>query len=528
MIIEMPMQRSKIQIIVLLFLISMYTTAQEGILDPNFGYQGTRKFECVDKDSRAIEMLLLDDNSMILAVNSEIRVNGAVQNRGFYIFKISGDGTIINDFGINGSLYFPNNNNERSSISTMLLQPDGKIVIKAVIEAESKLMRIFQDGTFDNSFGNGGIQDIEGGYAIGLQSTGKIIVQSQYFDGYNNMYSFSRRNTDGSLDTTFGVNGTQVTDVTTYRFDLCFTIKIDALDRILAAGASYNNGDDYHPVITRFNENGSLDTSFANNGTLITTFGPNSNLGEVNDIALFNESILLGGNYQYQGGTGGFGGIKPAVAKLNNDGTMDHSFGRQGRVIMNTYYNANDRLRSIAVQRDGKILLGGGASFPYPYSQTDFFVSKLNEDGSIYSPFGQNGIFIIRFNGSDFNYVTDVALLPDNKVMVFGNTTDENHEFRNAIICRLENEYLNTEEFLIETKVVVFPNPTTEILQIQSSSLISRIELYNVLGQLLDSQTFDNFQENIEYNMQRFSNGIYIVLIHSDNKSITSKKVLKQ
>lgn len=519
------MAESKFRLIVLLFLVFNLSTAQEGALDSSFGNQGTTRIAFSDKDTRGMQMLRMDDNSVILAVNSEIHVNGSVKSRGFYIYRIFDDGTLDNGFGNNGSLYFPNNNNERSYFFSMLLQSDGKIVIIGTIAEESKLIRITQDGTFDPLFGNGGIQDIEGGYNIAQQSNGKIVVQSQFFDGYNNKYSFSRRNPDGSLDTSFGINGTQITDVTFYRYDICYTIKIDPADRILAAGASYNNGYDNHPVIARFNVNGSLDPSFGTNGTLITTFGPGSNLGEIDAIALFNDKIILGGNYQYQGGTGGFSGIKPAVAKLNKNGVLDQSFGQGGKVIMDTHYNANDMLRSITVQRDGKILLGGGASYPFPYMQTDFFVTKLNEDGSIYTNFGQNGTFIARFGGSDTNLVEDMALQPDNKVLVFGTTTAA---FRNAIVCRLDNEYLNTEDFILENEILLFPNPTSSFVQIKSGPSVSRIEIYNAIGQFLDSQSFHNSQQNIEYNMQKLQNGIYTFLIYSENRVLTPKRVIKQ
>ncbi|MGB3343393.1 MAG: T9SS type A sorting domain-containing protein [Aequorivita sp.] len=510
-----------------LLLLFKFSVAQEGLLDTTFGDQGTRRFAFVDKDTRGTDLLLLNDNSVILAVNSEVRISGAIRNRGFYIYKITGDGNLDTGFGDNGSVYFPNNDRKTSYFFSMLLQSDGKIVIMGTIEDEPKLIRITPNGTFDPSFGNGGIQDMDSGNRIAQQSTGKIVVQSQYFDGYNNLYRFSRRNTDGSLDTSFGINGTQITDVTFYRFDLCFAIKIDGEDRILAGGPSYNNGDDYHPVITRFTENGTLDASFGNNGTIITTFGPESNLGEINDIALFNDKIILGGNYQYQGGTGGFGGNKPAIAKLNNDGTLDESFGQGGKVVFETYYNANDRLQSIAVQRDGKIILGGGASSPFPIEQTDLFIIKVKSDGSIHSDFGDNGIFITDFGGADASYVTDLALQPDNKILAYGYTKDANNEFRNAIICRLENEVLGVPDLSWENKVQIYPNPFSDYIHIKSKIPIKKLSFYTLLGQLVQTQLYKEDIYEIEYGLSKLQGGVYMVSVSLEGQKTISKKIIK-
>lgn len=517
--------KSILLLVLLMFL--QFSLAQEGMLDIDFGDEGTRRFTYTDKGARAMDLILLEDNSIILGVNSEFIQSGATYNRGFYIYKLTNDGEIDTSFGQNGQLYFPNNGTNSSYFNSILLQFDGKILIMGTIEKESKLIRITQNGNFDPTFGNAGIQDMDSGYKIAQQSTGKIIVQSQFFDGYNNMYSFSRRNIDGSLDTTFGNNGIQITDVTNYRFDLCFAIKIDWEDKILAAGPSYNNGDDYHPVITRFNENGTLDTSFGNNGTIITTFGPESNLGEIDDIAVLGDKIILGGNYQYYGGTGGFGGIKPAVAKFNNNGTLDQTFGQGGKVVMDTYLDANDRLRSIAVQRDGKILLGGGASSPFPIVHSFFFIHKLNSDGSIYQDFGDNGIFITDFEGSETNYVTDLLLQTDNKVLAFGVTTDANNEFRNAIVCRLDNEVLGIQDLFAENDIQVYPNPSNDNVQIKSKNPIQKLEIYNLTGQLVATELFSNNAVEIKFDFNKFQNGIYTILIFSEHEKTVSRKIIK-
>src|SRR5690606_28424065 len=218
----------------------------------------------------------------------------------------------------------------------------------------------------------------------------------------------------------------------------------------------------------------------------------------------------------------------PAVAKFNNDGTLDQTFGQGGKVVMETYFEANDRLRSIAIQRDGKIILGGGASMPFPFEQTDFFVIKLNNDGSIYSDFGDSGTFITNFGGSDTNYVTDLVLQTDNKVLAFGVTEDANDEHRNAIVCRLDNEVLGIQDLLTENDIQIYPNPTNSFIKINSKTSIQKIEIYNLLGQLVASKTYGNNALEIEYDLIKFETGIYTVLITSEDEHTISKKILKK
>lgn len=492
---------------------------QEGSLDFTFGDNGIKLFSVEGESTRGQKILVLDDNSIILGFIREIRMNGAIYNKGFYIYKLFNNGDIDNDFGQNGYLYFPNGDNGDSYIHSIAKQSDDKILLKCNIDGEPKLVRIYQDGNFDLTYGNNGIQSIDGGKEIALQSNDKVIVASQFFDGYNNLYKFLRYDTNGSLDLSFGDDGIIITDISDYRFDLNAAIKIQNDDKIIVVGRSYDYGAEFHPVITRFTENGFLDNTFGNNGTIIATFSTESELGEFNDIGLFNEQIIVGGNYHYSGGTGGFGGLKPAVIRFNMDGTYDNSYGNQGKVVLDTQYDANDYLRSIKVQSNGKVLLGGGASYPFPISQTNLFVIKLNYDGDLDSNFGNNGAFITSFNNSQTSYVTDLKLQDNGEILAFGVTKVNNNEFRNAIICRINNELLNTSNVKDFSKTSIYPNPTQNTLFVESQQQIENVKIYNLQGQLI----IEGYTTRVD--VSNLNAGLYFVQVEVDGKSLTKKFV---
>ena len=507
------------KIIILFFsLFFLISYGQEGSLDTSFGVNGIKLFSIENEGTRGRKLLALDDNSIILGIRSEINASNPT---GFYIYKLHENGDIDINFGQNGYLYFSNGNNGNSFFGEIVKQADGKLLLKCSIDGDSNLVRFYQNGDFDLTYGINGIQSIDGGGNIALQSTGKVIVASQFYDGYNNLYKFLRYDTNGSLDLSFGNNGIITTDITGFRFDLCADIKILNNDKIIAVGRSYDSGDDYHPVITRFTEDGFLDSSFGNNGTVISTFTTESELGEFNEIGLFNEQIIVSGNYHYSDGTGGFGGLKPAIIKFNMDGSYDNSFGNQGKVVLETLYNANDYLRTMEIQSNGKILIGGGASSPFPITQTNFFVIKLNDNGELDSNFGNDGVFVTNFNNSESSYVTDLELQENGKILALGVTKDSNNEFRNAIICRLNNETLSTIDFDSIKNISLYPNPVKDILFVNTQSQNMVVKIYSLQGQIIKESSSNSLD------VSELNAGLYFAEVNIEGKIFT-KRFIKE
>ena len=506
--------------LLLIFHFTFLSFSQDGTLDLSFGNNGTTIFAIADKDTRPEAFQLLNDDSMLIGIDA---TGGPLIYQGLYIYRVFPNGQIDSDFGQNGVIYFPYGNNGPSKIFSMALQNDGKILVKCKINDESKLLRIDQNGIFDTTFGNNGIASVTDGMEVKLQSNNKIIVGGQFWDGTNNYYNFSRYNTDGTIDLTFGDNGTVITDITSFTYDIIMDIAIQSDDKIIAVGMSYSSPVHYRPVITRFNEDGFLDNSFGDNGTIITSFGSQSILGQIYDVEIYpNDQIIVGGNLHYSGGTGGFGGSKPALIKFEIDGSYDTTFGDQGKVVFETIFNANDSLRTILLQADGKILFGGGASYPFPIMQTYFYISRLLVDGSRDESFGDDGIFLTNFNNSVTNYVHDFALQNNDYILAFGISRNPDTENINSIICRLTNEPLSVPNYTVNIPSIIYPNPTANFLTIKSDFLISQINVYNKLGQLLLSNSNKN-----SIDISILNKGMYFVIIKDIYGKVENNKVIK-
>jgi uncharacterized delta-60 repeat protein len=124
------------------------------------------------------------------------------------------------------------------------------------------------DGSIDSSFGLNG-QSADAGLVIteaAIQQDGKIVVtgSSDNFD-----FAVSRYNTNGSLDSSFSDDGKQTTDLGENYNESTWSVVIQKDKKILVAGVSY--GAVYNYVsLARYNTNGSLDSTFNNNGLLKT------------------------------------------------------------------------------------------------------------------------------------------------------------------------------------------------------------------------------------------------------------------
>ena len=160
----------------------------------------------------------------------------------------------------------------------------------------------------------------------------------------------------GILDTTFGTGGYVIQDIASGN-DYGRSLAIQSDGKILLGGNCYDGS--IKLCIARFNSNGSLDSSFGTGGYVIQDIASGGDFGL--SLAIQSDGkILLGGNcydasYQF------------CIARFNSNGSLDSSFGTGGYVIQDIA-SGDDYGLSLAIQSDGKILLGG-----YCYDASDKF-----------------------------------------------------------------------------------------------------------------------------------------------------------
>jgi uncharacterized delta-60 repeat protein len=338
--------------------------------------------------------------------------NGSIISAGdFNRYNANSPGSIVkvDQYGDFDSTFNLNVAGALGNITSLAEQSDGKIIISGSILSynygnNDYLYRIQPNGAIDNTFNIGtGLNNIP--YKTILQPDGKIISVGQ-FSTYNGVSrnGIVRINSNGSIDTSFNP-GTGF-NVTPYSV-LVNTVCLQPDGKIIAGGVFYTYNGITKNGIIRLHPNGSIDTTF-NAGT-----GTNG----INDIKLQqNGQIIIAGTFNTVNGI-----AKSKIARLNADGSLDTTF--------NLGSGPNDQIRSIQIQPDDKIIIGG--FFTKVNNANKKRITRLNSDGSLDTTFN-------TLNGAN-SFVYGVTLLPNGKILVSGAFTElDNHPVR-KFGCLLPN-----------------------------------------------------------------------------------------
>jgi uncharacterized delta-60 repeat protein len=358
----------------LLALAGALLQAQPGTIDLSFN-AADPGFGIGDGANSFILATVLQPDGKILIGGDFTSYNGTPRNS---VARLNADGSP--DTGFNPGTGADN------TVWAMALQPDGKILIGGDFTSyngtpRNLIARLDADGSLDTDFAPGAGANSRV-WAIALQPDGKILIGGEFTSFNGTPRNFvARLNADGSLDTGFDP-GTGVND-----WVRAMTLQPDG--KILIGGRFTSYNGTARNRVARLNADGSLDTGF-DPGT-----GPSS---QVLAIALQPDGkILIGGDFTSYNGT-----PRNRVAHLNADGSLDTGF--------DPGTGANNGVFAIALQPDGKILIGG---FFTSYNGTPRNrVARLNADGSLDTGFdpgtGANGT------------VWAIALQPDGKIFIGG------------------------------------------------------------------------------------------------------------
>ncbi len=266
---------------------------------------------------------------------------------------------------------------------SVAVQADGKIVLGGFSWNDGSngtfvLTRYNSNGSLDTGFGvNGKVTTIldgnDYGYSVTVQNSGKILLSgfnwNENGDGSSNGdFAQVRYNSDGSLDTGFGSAGKTTTALS--GDDYGYSAAVQADGKILVAGYNWNVSN-YDFALMRYNSNGSLDTSFGGDGKVTTAVGAGDDYGY--SVTVQDDGKILLGGTSYNSSNGDF-----ALVRYNSDGSLDTGFDGDGKVV--TALSSDDYGYSVAVQDDGKILLSGSADNG---SNASFVLARYNSDGSL-------------------------------------------------------------------------------------------------------------------------------------------------
>src|SRR5262252_4490306 len=275
----------------------------------------------------------------------------------------------------------------------------------------------FAQSGLDTSFGTSGkvTTDFGGTGAaartVAVQADGKILVAGLAVINGVVEFALSRYNGNGTIDTSFGTGG-KVTTAFDFpgNFDRVFTIVQQPDGKFVAVGSTVNLFANF--ALARFNANGTLDTSFGTGGMVTTAFGVSA---EATSAVIQSDGKIVAAGFANLGGGDYF-----ALVRYNSNGTLDTSFGTGGKVTT-PFLSQGFSLAmafSVAVQPDGKIVAAGNAAIGGGY---DFALARYNSNGTLDASFGTGGQLTTDFAGAN-DQADSVSVQPDGKIVAAGAT----------------------------------------------------------------------------------------------------------
>jgi uncharacterized delta-60 repeat protein len=296
--------------------------------------------------------------------------------------------------------FLPAEKVEGFAVDCTTLQPDGRILIGGDFyfwgeqQQFYDLARLYPDGRLDGSF----LPKIDGYevFSLVLQPDGRVLIGGD-FTGVNGLAcgNLARLMPDGTSDTNFvsspGVKG------------VVQAMLVQPDGKILIGGDFTNVQGVARSGIARLESNGGLDPSF----------DPGAGIGDQDSVlyalALQRDGkVLIAGDF-----TSVNGAPRSMITRLNSDGNLDNTFDPGLKVMGGFAW-----VRSIVLQPDGKILIGGAFQLINSFATPRFRIARLNADGTLDTtfvpPFVQKAAYLAD------GWVGAVALQPDGKVLIGG------------------------------------------------------------------------------------------------------------
>jgi len=347
-----------------------------------------------------VEEIAVQTNGKILigGVFTSLSPNGGPAVARSSIARLNMDGTT--DVSFNPTAKNPPLS---ATVSSITEQPDGQFLIAGIFDSLSpnggaavtrgSIARLNPDGTLDQTLNDLNIPSAGalGSFVLGIavQPDGKILIGGHFLKvlGITRNH-IARLNADGTLDASFDPNASN--DV--------HSITVQADGKILIGGQFVTLAPNGGATVTR-----NCIARLNPNGTLDATFNPNASLEVTSIVTQADGKILIAGEFTTLSPNGGAAITRNRIARLNADGTVDSAFDP----------NAQFDVYTIAVQGDGKILIGGVFAKLSPNggpAVTRNRIARLNSDGTLDPSFDPNAN----------SEVDSLVVQPDGKVLVGG------------------------------------------------------------------------------------------------------------
>jgi uncharacterized delta-60 repeat protein len=504
-------------ILFLLVITAAFTvSAQPGSLDTTFGTGGKVTTVIGTNGGTIFGITIQTDGKIVTAGSIATSSSANVE-----LARYNSDGTLDSLFDTDG-LVTTVVGSGSSAANAVAIQPDGKIVIGGsyyVSNSDFLIARYNTDGSLDTTFSIDGVQVTDVGGAneycqsVAIQPDGKIVALGRTGTFPNFDFLTIRYNTDGTVDTTFDTDGIVQTAVGAGD-DRGYSIGLQPDGKIVVGGASAI-GSDYQFSLARYNTDGSLDSSFDSDGLATMGIATYDCYG-ISLVIQSDGKIVLGGSID-NGPLRSFG-----LARFNGNGSIDSTFDADG-IVFTPVGTDYDQINSVLLQPDGKIIGAGFITGSVP-TDIDFALARYNTDGSLDTTFDNDGI-VTTIWGNEGDQCNAAALQTDGKIVAAGKYGNPSTIYNDFALARYNgdqgvgvNELKNSGNSL-----VIYPNPVTNELFIVGTESHGEIFVYNAEGALLLKKK--SAADRTRIDTEKFIPGMYYISYRDGNRTMSLKMV---
>ncbi|MGC2234563.1 MAG: hypothetical protein WA584_00195, partial [Pyrinomonadaceae bacterium] len=385
-----------------------------GALDTCFGTDGKVTTDITDDRDFSRALAIQPDGKIVVAGIAGYSTTAG--NADFLVVRYNTDGSLDTTFGGGDGIVTTDFSewtvNDDDYCRGLAIQPDGKIIVagRSFVSAPGTyalaLIRYNTDGSLDTTFDGDGKAQFDMNaiiemYAFALQPDGKILVGGRAYSFSNGTFSgiLARFNSNGSIDTSFGSNGSTTASITSI-----FSITLQPDGKLVAGGT---NGVDSSATfaISRLNPNGSPDIFFGSGG--VVTYHPT-----FSDQTWFvkirhDNQIFIGGH--------------SSAIQGDSRGTLLR-FGSGGTFGQSMIYPDERAFWNMTFQPDWKAVTVGLSFNP----SNGFTVRRFTDVNIPDTTFGGGAVYLkfLPAAVAETSSVNGIAMARDNKIVVAGSVTE--------------------------------------------------------------------------------------------------------
>lgn len=474
-----------------LFLLS-FVSIHSQVIDTNYGTNGNLYVNVPPNQNREYNKKTFYTSDQ-KTVNVGYYDTGSFTSQTYFITKYNFNGTPDVNFGTNGLLNIPGylNNTGSVTVSGAVMLDDDSIILSCSANMMAYLVKITSNGTIDTSFGVNGFMVADFLFTPTTLTYGDLMKDEN--DQIFVVYGFSDNTSNpvkrytklckilpnGTIDTSFGTNGFRSVLLNRdYRFQALKKTRIKD-------GKIYNFGTlFYYDNNSNYIQTDVWTCHFLN-GTPDTSFGDNGYIYTPVDININDYNIQEDGKIliaKYVDVSSAFYYLK--ASRYLRSGTIDTSFGNGGNIEYSFGQWTMHVPYKIMELPDHSIYIFSDyykSDLPTDYALT---VLKYDTNGIPDPTFGINGLFKVPVN---ITSVSDVLVNGDDGFII----SVQNNTLGDLFNIKVDYEmaFLHTDPVAAIPQIKLYPNPVTDVLYI-SGIKNDRFVIYNSLGQKVKAGSY--------------------------------------